>query len=156
MAKNGKHSNLTLYLILAAIVIGFVMGHYHPHAALKIGFLGDIFLNALFMMVVPLVVASMVTGVAKLGHISRLGTLGIRTIIYYMSTTAISVIIVVASGGRPFSLAGKPVNFHNTRASSGSKSIGESQNSRIARMRRIASISHCAIFSGFAVVVETR
>jgi Na+/H+-dicarboxylate symporter len=69
------------------------MGHYYPHAALKIGFLGDIFLNALFMMVVPLVVASMVTGVAKLGHISRLGTLGIRTIIYYMSTTAISVII---------------------------------------------------------------
>ena len=93
MAKTGKHSNLTLYLILVAIVLGFILGHYYPHTALKIGFLGDIFLNALFMLVAPLVVASMVTGIARLGHIRQLGSLGGKTIVYYMSTTAISVII---------------------------------------------------------------
>ena len=93
MVTKGKRSNLTLYLILAAIVIGFFLGHYYPHTALKIGFLGDMFLNALFMLVVPLVMASMVTGIARLGNLRHLGTLGGRTIIYYMSTTAISVII---------------------------------------------------------------
>jgi len=93
MVKKGKPANLNLYLILLAIILGFGLGHYYPHTALKLGFLGDIFLNALFMLVVPLVVASMVTGIARLGHLRRLGTLGGRTIIYYMSTTAVSVII---------------------------------------------------------------
>jgi len=93
MVKKSRLANLNLYLILLAIVLGFGLGHYYPHTALRLGFLGDIFLNALFMLVVPLVVASMVTGIARLGHISRLGTLGGRTVIYYMSTTAISVII---------------------------------------------------------------
>ncbi|MCD6162824.1 MAG: dicarboxylate/amino acid:cation symporter [candidate division Zixibacteria bacterium] len=93
MAKKSKSSNLILYLILAAIILGFTLGHYYPHTALKIGFLGEIFLNALFMLVVPLVVASMVTGIARLGQLSKLGTLGGKTIIYYMSTTAVSVII---------------------------------------------------------------
>ena len=45
------------------------------------------------MMVVPLVVASMVTGIAKLGHISKLGSLGGRTLAYYMATTGVAVII---------------------------------------------------------------
>ena len=93
MAKKLKLGDINLYLILAAIILGFVLGHYYPHTAIKLGFLGDIFLNALFMMVVPLVVASMVTGITKLGHIGQLGSLGGRTIIYYMATTAISVII---------------------------------------------------------------
>jgi Na+/H+-dicarboxylate symporter len=93
MARSAKFGNWNLYLILIAIVLGFILGHYSPHAALKLSFLGSIFLNALFMMVVPLVVASMVTGIAKLGHISKLGSLGGRTLLYYMATTAISVII---------------------------------------------------------------
>ena len=88
-----KLADINLYLIITAIFIGFLMGHYYPHTAVKFGFLGDIFLNALFMMVVPLVVASMVTGITKLGHIAKLGSLGGRTILYYMATTAISVII---------------------------------------------------------------
>jgi len=93
MSRNGKFANLNLYLIILAIVIGFFLGHYYPRLAIKLGFLGEIFLNALFMMVVPLVVASMVTGIARLGHIRQLGTLGGRTMIYYMITTAIAVII---------------------------------------------------------------
>jgi Na+/H+-dicarboxylate symporter len=93
MGSKRKSSNLTLYLILAAIVLGFVLGHYYPLTALKLGFLGDIFLNALFMLVVPLVVASMITGITRLGHLAQLGTLGIKTLIYYLSTTALSVII---------------------------------------------------------------
>lgn len=86
-------SNINLFMIIIGIMVGFLLGHYSPHTAIKLGFLGNIFLNALFMMVVPLVVASMVTGIARLGHISKLGTLGYRTIIYYMATTGISVII---------------------------------------------------------------
>ena len=93
MFKSLRPSDITLYLILLAIVLGFGLGHYKPSVALKIGFLGDVFLNALFMLVVPLVVASMVTGIARLRNLKELGSLGTRTLVYYLSTTAISVII---------------------------------------------------------------
>jgi len=93
MFKRMGLQKLNLYLILLAIILGFWLGHNNPHTALKLGFLGTIFLNALFMMVVPLVMASMVSGIARLGHLRELGALGGRTIVYYMSTTAISVII---------------------------------------------------------------
>jgi Na+/H+-dicarboxylate symporter len=93
MVKQSKSGNLTLYLILTAIVAGFLLGHYSPKTALKLSFLGEIFLNALFMLVVPLVVASMVTGITRLGKISQLGSLGVKTLVYYMATTAVSVII---------------------------------------------------------------
>ncbi|MBD3169862.1 MAG: cation:dicarboxylase symporter family transporter [candidate division Zixibacteria bacterium] len=93
MQNKSGHSNITLYLILAAIVLGFILGHYYPYTALELKFLGDIFLNALFMLVVPLVVASMITGITRLGRIAKLGTLGIKTLFYYLTTTGISVII---------------------------------------------------------------
>lgn len=93
MAKRQKSSNLILYLILVAIILGFILGHYYPSTALKVGFLGDIFLNALFMLVVPLVVASMITGITRLGRLAQLGSLGMKTLVYYLSTTALSVII---------------------------------------------------------------
>jgi len=93
MIKTIGFQRLNLYLILLAIILGFWLGHYYPHTALGLSFLGEIFLNALFMMVVPLVMASMVSGIARLGHLRQLGSLGGRTLIYYMATTAISVII---------------------------------------------------------------
>ena len=85
--------NRFLFLILVAIVLGAVLGGQFPEQALYVKFLGDIFLNALKMVVVPLVVASMIVGVTNLGDVRRLGGIGQRTIIYYMVTTGLSVLV---------------------------------------------------------------
>jgi len=85
--------NRFLLLILVAIVLGAILGGQFPEQALYVKFLGDIFLNALKMVVVPLVVASMIVGVTNLGDIRRLGGIGKRTILYYMVTTGLSVLV---------------------------------------------------------------
>ncbi len=85
--------NRFLVFILGAIVLGAFLGGWFPHAASYVGFLGDIFLNALRMIVVPLVVASIVVGVANLGDVRRLGGMGKRTILYYLITTGLSVAV---------------------------------------------------------------
>ncbi len=54
---------------------------------------GDVFIRAITMIVIPLVVASLLVGVASLGDLRSLGRLGGKTIVYYMSTTAIAVSI---------------------------------------------------------------
>ena len=87
-----QHSRFLRY-ILGAIALGAIVGGSFPDQALHAKFLGDIFLNALKMIVVPLVVASMIMGVTNLGDIRKLGSIGKRTIIYYMVTTALSVIV---------------------------------------------------------------
>lgn len=54
---------------------------------------GQIFLRMLFMVVIPLVFASLALGVASLGDLKRLGRVGGRTMGYFFSVTAFSVVI---------------------------------------------------------------
>lgn len=54
---------------------------------------GQVFLRMLFMVVIPLVFASLALGVASLGDLKRLGRIGGRTMAYFFSVTAFSVLI---------------------------------------------------------------
>lgn len=55
--------------------------------------IGTAFIRAITMIVIPLVVASLIVGVASLGDLRTLGRMGGKTIAYYMCTTAIAVSI---------------------------------------------------------------
>ncbi len=79
--------------IVIAILVGIIVGGWIPNLAVKTALLGEIFLNLLKMIVVPLVVLSMVVGITGLGDIRNLGSIGGRTVMYYMVTTAVSVLI---------------------------------------------------------------
>ncbi|HXV59870.1 MAG TPA: cation:dicarboxylase symporter family transporter, partial [Vicinamibacteria bacterium] len=52
--------------------------------------LGQIFLNMLFMVVIPLVFCSLVLGVVNLGKVGKLGRLSVKTFLYFVATTAAS------------------------------------------------------------------
>ncbi|MDA0836670.1 MAG: dicarboxylate/amino acid:cation symporter [Planctomycetota bacterium] len=82
-----------LFGILAGVILGLLFGGLAPDLAADTEILGKIFLNALKMIVVPLVILSMISGITGLGDLSKLGSIGWRTIAYYMITTGISVTI---------------------------------------------------------------
>ncbi|GIW71148.1 MAG: hypothetical protein KatS3mg102_0690 [Planctomycetota bacterium] len=79
--------------IVLGVVLGGAAGALWPGFGAGIYFVGELFLRALMVMVVPLVVASMIAGIAALGDVRHLGGIGGRTIAYYMATTAIAVTI---------------------------------------------------------------
>ncbi|MFQ6039786.1 MAG: dicarboxylate/amino acid:cation symporter [Candidatus Poribacteria bacterium] len=79
--------------IFIGIIIGALFGGALPQYAVQIKFIGDMFLRALMMMVVPLIVASMIVGISNLGDVRHLGAIGRRTIIYYLATTGLSVLL---------------------------------------------------------------
>ena len=88
----GKQSRLTLYIggsIVAAVVVALAF----PHLAVKLQIGGEIFLRLLKMMVVPLVVASVMSGIIRLGDVRNLGRPGGYTISYYIATTILAVIV---------------------------------------------------------------
>ena len=87
--------------ILIAIVLACLAGSVTGRDAGLLGvtyyqaydFLGTLFLNALQMIVVPLIMASMITGVSGMGGNGGLGRLGVKTVVYYMSTSLIAVLV---------------------------------------------------------------
>jgi DAACS family dicarboxylate/amino acid:cation (Na+ or H+) symporter len=58
--------------------------------------LGRIFLNLLFMLVIPLVLSALPLGVAGLGDLRSLGRIGLRTLLYTVAVSSIAVMIGVA------------------------------------------------------------
>ena len=90
--SDSKKSHLTFY-ILGAVVAAVVVALAFPHVAMAFGIGGQIFLRLLFMMVVPLVMASVMSGIIGLGDIRKLGRPGGTAILYYVTTTVLAVIL---------------------------------------------------------------
>ena len=83
--------------ILIALVVGVLYGYVSArvgaadHVLVYIKPLGDLFLNLLRMIAVPLVLFSLVAGVASLRDASKLARIGGKTIALYLGTTAIAI-----------------------------------------------------------------
>lgn len=87
--------------ILIALLLAVLMGMWTGTESQILGigwlaiytFIGTLFLNALKMIVVPLVVSAIITGVANVGSQGGFGRLGGKTIIYYIATSFIAIMI---------------------------------------------------------------
>jgi len=79
--------------ILLALIIGVAFGYWLPKAVPYVDFLGVTFILLLKMIIAPLVLSSIVCGVASLGDVRQLGPMGMKTLVYYISTTFVAVII---------------------------------------------------------------
>ncbi len=88
-----QHSNKLLWAILFGAVAGIFCGWFFGTSMLAIEWLGQLFLDALKMTIVPLIIAAVITGIASIGDIRKLGKLGGFTLLYYFCTTAIAVLV---------------------------------------------------------------
>jgi Na+/H+-dicarboxylate symporter len=58
--------------------------------------LGKIFINLISMLVVPIVLFSIILGTAGLGDPKKLGRIGLKTVSYFLVTTAIAIVIGIS------------------------------------------------------------
>lgn len=96
MKRVPLHFQIVIALVLA-VVCGWLSGttaHIGPVSLVDAyDFVGGLFLSALQMLVVPLVVASIVTGVAGLGNVKGFGRLGLKTLFYFATTTLLAILV---------------------------------------------------------------
>lgn len=59
---------------------------------------GQLFLRGIMMLVVPLVFISLVNGAASMGDVKKLGRVGVKTVAFYLSTTAFAIVIALFLG----------------------------------------------------------
>ena len=91
MAKR-KISVALHYQILIALVLGGFFGYLFPDQARFTNWIGDVFLRGLSMVIIPLILLSISTGVASVGTAENLGRLGAKTMGYYLFSTFIAII----------------------------------------------------------------
>ncbi|MEJ2573425.1 MAG: dicarboxylate/amino acid:cation symporter [Gammaproteobacteria bacterium] len=91
-----RHAVILLSFIVLGVVGGSFCGWYFGTAMEEIAWLGTLFLNALKMLILPLIIAAVVSGVAALGDIRKLGRVGGATVLYFVITTGIAVVIGLA------------------------------------------------------------
>lgn len=78
--------------ILIALSLGVIYGIYFPGYALYVSWMGELFLRALKMLIVPLIMSSMIVGVSNIGNADNLGRLGLKTIGFYLFTSLIAIL----------------------------------------------------------------
>ena len=88
MKQNGL-----LYLMITGIILGIFSGWMYGSKMLAVEWVGEMFLDALKMLVVPLIISSMIVGIAGLGDIRKVGKTGLIALGYFMMTTCMAVAI---------------------------------------------------------------
>ena len=79
--------------ILAALVLGAIVGLLWGEGAGAIKWIGDLFVRLIRMLVTPLVFLTIASGVAALADPRRLGSIGIKTLGMYVFTSALAVLV---------------------------------------------------------------
>ncbi len=79
--------------MLAGIVLGGYCGWMFGRQMEAVGWIGEMFLNALKMLVIPLVFSSMIVGISGLGDIRKVGKTGLITLLYFGATTGVAVVV---------------------------------------------------------------
>lgn len=93
--------------IFAAMLLGAILGIVIGEPMTKVGFIGTIWLNCIKMIVVPMVLVTIVTGVVSQKDMKTLGRISFRIMAYYIITTlvACAIGILVTSIVKPGTIA---------------------------------------------------
>jgi proton glutamate symport protein len=78
--------------ILIALVVGVLFGLYFSEQVIYVSWMGDVFLRALKMIIIPLILSSIISGVANIGNAENLGRLGLKTLSYYIMTSLFAIV----------------------------------------------------------------
>lgn len=84
--------------LVLAIVVGLLMGDYYDFANAYIKPFGTIFLNLIKFIVVPIVLFSIMCGIISMKDVRKVGAIGLKTVAYYMCTTAVAIVIGLVGG----------------------------------------------------------
>ncbi|WP_299324590.1 dicarboxylate/amino acid:cation symporter [Parasphingopyxis sp.] len=84
--------------VVGALILGGITGYIWGPGAESIKIIGDIFIDFIKMLIVPLIFFSVVSGVASIGNVGRLGSVGWRAILLFVITGQVAVWLGLALG----------------------------------------------------------
>jgi len=116
---NGKKFYQNLYFqVLTAIAIGILLGHFYPETGAAMKPLGDGFIKLIKMIIAPVIFCTVVTGVAGMEDMKKVGRVGAKALIYFevVSTLALAIGLLVVTIVQPGAGMNADVSKLDTRA----------------------------------------
>ncbi|MBL1215358.1 MAG: dicarboxylate/amino acid:cation symporter [Ignavibacteriae bacterium] len=78
--------------ILIAIILGALYALLFTNYVEYVSWMGDLFLRSLRMVIIPLILSSIISGVTNIGEAKNLGRLGLKTMLYYLTTSLFAIV----------------------------------------------------------------
>ena len=97
--KPPSHSRLRrvfrhLYVqVLLAIVLGIIFGHLYPSLGEEMKPLGDTFIKLIKMLIAPIIFCTVVSGIASMQSLKRIGRVGFKSLLYFEVLTTLALVI---------------------------------------------------------------
>src|SRR5260370_9874054 len=79
------------------MLAGFELGIDRPEFAVHLRVLGDIFLRLIKVIVAPLILGTLVTGIAAHGNLKKVGRIGLKSLIYFEVITTIALFLGIGA-----------------------------------------------------------
>ena len=94
-----KRFGRSLYLqVITAVIVGAIVGHLFPAFGTQLKPLGEGFIKLVKMLIAPIVFSTVVTGIAKMGDLKKVGRVGLKGLIYFEALTTIALLIGLVVG----------------------------------------------------------
>ena len=84
--------------VIFAVIVGAALGQFYPEVGARMKPLGDGFIKLVKMLIAPIVFATVVTGIAKMGDLRKVGRVGLKGIVYFEVLSTIALVIGLAVG----------------------------------------------------------
>ena len=121
LAFVGVQKRSLTYWIFFALLVGLEIGLDWPVFAVRLKILTDIFLRLIKVIVAPLILGTLVTGVAGHGDIRKVGRIGWKSLLYFEAITTIALVLGVSAIN--LTRAGDGLNFPSSSAETTQQNI---------------------------------
>ena len=81
---------------MLAIISGAVLGHFYPEKGIAMGFLGNYFIQAVKLFILPLIFLTITLGISGVGDLKKVGRVGAKALIYFEVVTTFALLIGIA------------------------------------------------------------
>src|ERR1700745_1485925 len=81
------------FQVLAAIILGVLVGHFFPATGASLKPLGDMFIAAIKMLIAPIIFCTVVHGIASMQDMKKVGRVGLKAIVYFEVVTSLALIV---------------------------------------------------------------
>ena len=93
MAARPRFYQTLYFRVIAGIVAGIALGSLYPSTGEMMKPLGDGFIKLIRMMIAPVIFLTVVTGIARIGDMRKLGRVGLKALIYFEVVTTVALLV---------------------------------------------------------------
>jgi aerobic C4-dicarboxylate transport protein len=94
--KGKKFYQVLYFQVLAAIVVGVLLGYFYPDIGTSMKPLGDGFIKLIKMIIAPIIFCTVVTGIAGMDDMKKVGRVGAKSLLYFEVVSSIALVIGLA------------------------------------------------------------